>query len=73
MTYTHLKVEEDSKAKFKKLASNHKLSMLRLFGLWVDTEYKKLDKHTAVSDVELDKPLATTDSANPPKGAGVSK
>lgn len=41
-----MKVEEDSKQKFKKLAANHNLSMLRLFGLWVDTEFKKqgLDK-----------------------------
>ena len=44
MTYTHLKVETESKTKFKKLAKNHNLSMLRLFGLWVDTEYKKQSK-----------------------------
>lgn len=51
MTYTHLKVEEDSKAKFKKLAQSHNLTMLRLFGLWVDTEYKKLRK-TAQTDLD---------------------
>jgi hypothetical protein len=32
----------------------------------LEAEYKR-------SDMELDKPLATTDRANPPKGAGVSK
>lgn len=44
MTYTHLKVEIEDKDKFRKLAEGHKLTMLRLFALWVDKEYRKASK-----------------------------
>lgn len=39
--YTHLKVDVSDKDKFRKLAANHKLTMLQLFHVLIDKEYTK--------------------------------
>jgi len=62
----NLVVDRPYHSMMKAIAHSKGQTLRRGLELIIEAEYKR-------NDVELKKPLATSDTANPPSGAGVSK